>query len=213
LRAAVLAQLQQAEGSASEVAERLGESRQRVGYHVRELERAGLLDLVATRQRRGFEERVLRATARAVVPEPVVLGSLSPAETAEAFAAETLVALTARSASEVSRMKTSAAEAKKRLLTFAIETEIAFRRPADVEAFTEHLARALGELVARYQEPGGRRRYRIIVGGHPRPKNDAEQGDGFGSPGAHPTRTRTRKGKGAEHRRAPRATSRRGVQS
>ena len=56
LRRAVLEQLREA-GSASEVATRLGETRQRVNYHVRELERAGLVELVEERARRGWFRR------------------------------------------------------------------------------------------------------------------------------------------------------------
>ena len=52
--------------SATEVAARLGESRQRVNYHVRALERGGLVELVEERARRGCTERVVRATADAV---------------------------------------------------------------------------------------------------------------------------------------------------
>ena len=61
--------------SATEVAARLGESRQRVNYHVRALERGGLVELVEERPRRGCTERVVRATADAVVVEPTVVGS------------------------------------------------------------------------------------------------------------------------------------------
>jgi len=185
LRGAVLEALQAAPGSASEVAERLGESRQRVGYHVRELDRAGLLTLAETRQRRGFEERVFRATARAVVSEPEVHGRLPGAaeDPGDAFAAETLIGLAARSASEVTRMRASAADAKKRLLTFALETEVNFRRPADVQAFADALGVALAELVERFGNAGGGgRRYRVIVAGHPRPKNEPGTASADGSP-------------------------------
>jgi DNA-binding transcriptional ArsR family regulator len=74
LRGAVLAELREP-ASASEVAGRLGETRQRVNYHVRALERGGLVELVEERARRGCTERVVRATADAVVVEPTVIGS------------------------------------------------------------------------------------------------------------------------------------------
>ena len=80
LRRAVLEQLR-APASASEVAGRLGESRQRVNYHVRELERAGLVELVEERARRGCTERVVRATSSAVVVEPVIVGEVSASRT------------------------------------------------------------------------------------------------------------------------------------
>src|SRR5215207_8048825 len=88
LRSAVLSALR-SPGSATEVAERLGETRQRVNYHVRALEQAGLVDLVEERQRRGCTERVMRATCHAVVVEPQVMGEI-PAEQ-DRFAADTVV--------------------------------------------------------------------------------------------------------------------------
>ena len=46
----------------AEIARRvgLGLARQKVAYHLRVLEQAGLVELVELRQRRGFTERVLR---------------------------------------------------------------------------------------------------------------------------------------------------------
>jgi biotin operon repressor len=55
--------LLRAPGSATTVASRLGLSRQLVNYHVRALESAGLVEEIDRRQRRGLEERVVRATA------------------------------------------------------------------------------------------------------------------------------------------------------
>ncbi|MEM8746514.1 MAG: helix-turn-helix domain-containing protein, partial [Actinomycetota bacterium] len=49
-------------GSASTVAEELGEPRQKVNHHVRALADAGLIELVAERPRRGLTERVFQAS-------------------------------------------------------------------------------------------------------------------------------------------------------
>ena len=52
-----------------------------------------------------------------------------------------------------------------RLLTFAIEAEVGFEQPADLERFADALADRIAELAAEFGP--GRRRYRVIVGGHP----------------------------------------------
>lgn len=161
LRTAVLASLR-APASATEVAERLGETRQRVNYHVRSLEKAGLVELVEERPRRGCTERVMRATCHAVVVEPRVMGEL-PAEQ-DRFAADTVLAGGARLVRDVAAARTAAAERGQRLLTFAIEAEVGFSRPADLERFTDALAERIGELAAEF---GGQRRYRIFLGGVP----------------------------------------------
>ena len=161
LRRAVLEQLREA-GSASEVAARLGETRQRVNYHVRELERAGLVELVEERARRGCTERVVRATSSAVVVEPVVVGDLGEQDR---FAADTLLAGGARLVRDVAAARTAAAARGQRLLTFAIEAEVGLSRPSDLERFADALADRIAELAAEFG--AGQRRYRILVGGHP----------------------------------------------
>ncbi len=49
--------------SASGLAVRLGQPRQRLSHHVRALEGAGLVRLVEERRRRGCTERMMQATA------------------------------------------------------------------------------------------------------------------------------------------------------
>lgn len=155
--------------SATELAARLGAPRQRINYHVRELEEAGLVELVELRPRRGCTERVVRATARAVVVDPEVIGDLGAATTQDRFATDTLLAMAARTVSEVARQRERAATARKRLLTFAIETDVAFGHPADVERFATELASRVGALAAEFDTGDTRRRYRVVIGGHPAP--------------------------------------------
>lgn len=59
--------------SATELARELGMGRQKINYHLRKLEDAGLVELVELRRRRGCQERVLRARADAFVVDPGVL--------------------------------------------------------------------------------------------------------------------------------------------
>jgi DNA-binding transcriptional ArsR family regulator len=98
--------------SASELAPEFGVSRQKLNYHLRRLEEAGLVELVAERRRRGFTERVLRSVAG-----------------------------------------------------FAVEAEVRLAAPAEVHAFSEALAGAMAEVVARFDRPGGRA-YRVVGAGH-----------------------------------------------
>ena len=161
LRRALLERLREP-SSATRVAAELGLPRQRVNYHLRELERAGLVELVEERQRRGCTERVL--AAREFVVDPAVIGETAGAQ--DRFAAEHLVNTAAGVVRDVARMQ-AAAEAKgQRLLTFTIEGEVGFAEPADLDRFVEALART----VAAFDAPG--RRYRVVVGGHPAPKEE-----------------------------------------
>jgi DNA-binding transcriptional ArsR family regulator len=152
--------------SATRLAAGLGLPRQRVNYHLRELERAGLIELVEERRRRGCTERIFRASA--FVVDPAVLGE--PAVAQDRFAASHLVHSAAGVVRDVTRMQTAAEAEGSRLLTFTIETEVGFAAPEDLERFTEALAESVARTAAAFDAPG--RRYRVVVGGHPAPKED-----------------------------------------
>jgi predicted ArsR family transcriptional regulator len=133
--------------SAAGLAARLGLPRQKVNYHLRELERDGLVELVEERRRRGFVERRLRSTAR------------------DRFSSAYLVRAASRLADDVATLRRAAAEADQPLLTLTAETEIRFESPAELKAF----ARDLTRLVAKYDRPelAQSRSYRAVVGLHP----------------------------------------------
>jgi DNA-binding transcriptional ArsR family regulator len=172
LRRAVLERMHEP-ASASEIAAALGVPRQRVNYHVKELENAGLVELVEERRRRGFTERVMRATARAFVVDPAVLGpAASPAATVRArdrFAAEHLMSTAAATVREVGRMVAAADAKNKRLLTFTVESELWFQQPADVYRFTAAVAEAIARTAEQHTTPKEGRPYLVVLGGYPAP--------------------------------------------
>lgn len=63
--------------SATEIAALLGESRQKIGYHVRQLRRAGFLRAAGRRRKRGLVEHRFVASATAYVLSPNVTGAAS----------------------------------------------------------------------------------------------------------------------------------------
>lgn len=179
--------------SATELAAGLGLPRQRVNYHVRALERDGLVELVQERRRRGCTERVLRATADAFVVDPQVLAGPAPAPSSslterDRFAAEHLMRAATATVQEVGRMTAAAHQAGRRLLTFTLEAELLFAAPADVHRFTGELAQALTELAERYATSDGGRPYRVVIGGHPapRPAHDPTPDQPPSTPGSEP---------------------------
>lgn len=153
--------------SATGLAERLGETRQRVNYHLRELEKGGLVELVEQRQRRGRIERFVRATAKAVVVAPAVIGELDTAGS-DRFAVDALLAAAASTVNDVAAMREAAQATGKRLVTFTVEAEIGFSRPSDIERFATRLADQVAELVDEFDDPQAPRRYRLRLGGYPK---------------------------------------------
>jgi DNA-binding transcriptional ArsR family regulator len=155
--------------SATQLAAVLGTSRQRVNYHLRALEQAGLVELVEQRQRRGCTERILQATATAFVVDPAVIDAdMRPPEIAQdRHAAEHLIDAAAGVVRNVARMQSNAQRDGKRLLTFTIEAEVCFVEPGDVERFGDRLAQLVEQAVSEFDTPSGGGRYRVVVGGHP----------------------------------------------
>jgi DNA-binding transcriptional ArsR family regulator len=158
--------------SATRLAAELGLSRQRVNYHLRALEEAGLLELVEERRRRGFTERVLAARADAFVVDPAVLGAIADIEAQDRYAAEHLIGAATEVVRDVVRMQSAARRDGNRLLTFTIETEVGFAAPADVERFCTRLAELVAEAATTHGTATGGRRYRVVLGGHPAPSKN-----------------------------------------
>jgi len=181
--------------SASQLAAEFELPRQRLGYHLRQLEEAGLVELVETRRRRGFTERLLRASADAYVVDPDVLapdvlvpdasdatdagapnatvrsvsGPRASPQAGDRHAAQHLADVAARTVRDVARMQAAAARANQRLLTFTVETEVRLGAPGDMHRFTEALAGAVADVVAAFDTPAGRP-YRVLAAGHPTPR-------------------------------------------
>jgi DNA-binding transcriptional ArsR family regulator len=170
LRARILAALAEP-GSASTLAVELGETRQRVNYHLRHLEQHGLVHLVEERPRRGLTERVFVASARSYALSPDLLGmSAVTPDRIDRLSSRYLIAVAARLMREVTKLARGADAAGKPLSTLTIESDIRFATVADRTSFTQDLADAVAEVCARHHDedaPDGRW-HRLVVAAHPR---------------------------------------------
>lgn len=160
-------------GSAASLAGRIGLARQKINYHLRSLEEAGLVKPVEERHWGGLTERLMVASAASYVVSPAALGPIGadPARNSDHLSASYLLALAARLIREVGDLWRSARAKDKRLATLSIDTVIRFKSPADRAAFTHDLAQAVTALAARYHDdnaPGGRP-HRLIVASYPAP--------------------------------------------
>lgn len=175
LRRTILESLREPQ-SASGLSRRLQLPRQRINYHLRELEKEGLVELVEERRKGNCVERVVKATARSYLISPEALGSLgsSPAEVGDRFSARFLMATAGRAVSDLARLQSRADRAGKRLATLTLSSEVRFASAAARNSFAEDLATFFAELAARYHDeaaPQGRR-FRFFVGGYPAPTPD-----------------------------------------
>jgi DNA-binding transcriptional ArsR family regulator len=170
VRSRLLAELAEP-GSATMLAAKVGLPRQKVNYHLKTLERHGLVELVEERRKGNVTERVLRATAASYVISPMALAAVQPdpGRSRDQLSARWLLALAAQLVRDVGALLTGAARAHKRLATFALDGEVRFASPADRAAFAEELAGAVTALVAKYHDADSQegRDHRLIVAIHP----------------------------------------------
>lgn len=167
--------------SAAGLARRLGEPRQRLGYHLRQLEDVGLVELVEERRRGNCTERVVRASAPAYVVDPAVLGPVAahPGRARDGLPASYLVAVLTRGVRELARLRRLAGRARKRLPVLTLDAEVTFATPAAQAAFADELTRAVTDVVARHHDgrAAAGRTFRLVVGSYPiPPEGEAEAG-------------------------------------
>ena len=185
IRARLLAELGEP-ASATMLAGRIGLPRQKVNYHLRALERHGLVELVEERRKGNVTERVVRASASSYVISPAALGAVQPdpERAPDRLSARWLLAVAARLVREVGALVSAAARANKPLATFALDGEVRFASAADRAAFAEELTGALTSLIGRYHDETamGGRRHRVVLAIHPSPRSDV---GGPVGPGPH----------------------------
>jgi DNA-binding transcriptional ArsR family regulator len=178
MRSRLLAALAEPD-SAAGIAAKLGLPRQKVNYHLRTLERHGLVELAEERRKGNMTERVMRATAASYVISPAALAGLEPdaSRAPDRLSARWLVALAAQLVRDVGELLAGGAKAKQKVATLAIEAEVRFASAADRAAFGAELTEAVTQLVGRYHagDSAEGRDHRVVVALHPSVKRRPEE--------------------------------------
>jgi len=158
-------------GSAASLAARVVQPRQKINYHLRELQRLGLLREVGRRRKRGCVERVVQATATHFLVDPEALGSLGPDPTTvrDRTSSAYLVALAARAIRELAVLRRRADAVAKNLPTLSLHSDVRFASRADLHAFSEELAGEVARLSAKYhrEDAPRARTFRFFLGAYP----------------------------------------------
>jgi len=149
MRLRILENLQRPD-SASGLARRLGLPRQKINYHVRELERFGFVRAISQRRKGNCVERLVLAAARSFLIGPRALGSLAigtrqMAESQTNPAADSLAAL-AQAVSRIAPMSPATGGSDPHITARTLH----FARPEHRAAFQSELDAAIARLAARY---------------------------------------------------------------
>lgn len=172
--------------SAATLARELHQPRQRINYHLRELEQAALVELVEERRRGSCHERLYRRSGRRYALSAGLLGGLAarPEQVEDQFSSAYQVALASRAVEELSTLQRGADRAGKRLATFSMQSAVRFRSAAERAAFAEELTEAVARLVEKYHggdTDGTGAEFRLYLGAYPKPHEAADPA-GEGSP-------------------------------
>ena len=165
LRARILAAMREP-ASAAEIARQLDLPRQRVHYHVRELERVGLLRPAGRRRRGNLIEQRFVATARAYALSPELLGPLAADWRAlgDPASAAYLLALTEQVRADLSRLM-SAEDGPAAGPATSLKAQFRLDSESKRAAFAAALREAIVGVVARHTAPDRREDGRPGPGG------------------------------------------------
>ncbi|GAV43028.1 ArsR/SmtB family transcription factor [Streptomyces acidiscabies] len=171
IRARLLAELAAGPASAAMLAGRVGLPRQKVNYHLKALEKHGLVELAGERRKGNVTERLMRATAASYVISPLALAEVQPDPDRfrDQLSARWLLALGARLVRDVGSLITGAAKARQGLATYALDGEVRFASAAERAAFVQELTAGVSALIRKYDAPHAEsgRDHRIVLGLHP----------------------------------------------
>jgi DNA-binding transcriptional ArsR family regulator len=157
--------------SAATLAAASGWPRQRVNYHLRELESHGLVELVEERRKGNMTERVMQSTARSFVISPAALAAVAPdpSRSPDRLSASWLLAVASQLVRDVGMLMKGAARSRQRLATFTMDTEIRFASAGERAAFATELADAVARLAAKYHDESASagRDHHLVIAVHP----------------------------------------------
>ena len=138
--------------SAASVARLLGQPRQRVNYHLKELERVALVERVEERRKGNFIEVLYRSVARSFLVSPQV--AWSNPRRVQALARQhslgTLVELGERLQRDAAVLIDRAAFDGEEIASASVTAEVRFASEADRAAFMDAFLRSTRELLEQY---------------------------------------------------------------
>ena len=154
--------------SAAAVARQIGQPRQRINYHLKALDEAGLVEAVDTRQNGNFVETRYRAVARSFVVASEVAwkgGRRLDALRAQ-HSLETLVAFGERLQQDAAELLDRAAFEGEEILSAAVSAHIRVASAEDRAAFMREYLEATRQLLDKYGSRDGAA-YRVVLAVHP----------------------------------------------
>jgi DNA-binding transcriptional ArsR family regulator len=154
--------------SASGLARKMDMNRQQLNYHLKELEKNKLVELVEEKKKGNCIERIVRASARSYLICMETSAEEPAALIKDKFSSTYQVAAAAAIIRDVAALREAAAREKKKLSTFTLQTAVNFSDPSALHDFTEELSQSIARLVAKYHSSAPEARsYTFNLFAHP----------------------------------------------
>jgi biotin operon repressor len=172
LRLEILQQLT-APHSCGEVGAALGCSSQKVHYHIKALEAAGLVKRVGERKVRALTEALYQAAARHYWPGAALLHSLGGHTAAQdALSRNYLLGLAEELGSDAARLALGSAAEQQAHPTLSLSAQVALADPRRRSAFLHELKLAMQRLAEKYGAAAGAvatEEYKLVLACYPAP--------------------------------------------
>jgi DNA-binding transcriptional ArsR family regulator len=155
-------------GSAATVAREVGETRQKVNYHLKELERVGLVEAVGERRSGNFMETLYESVGRSFLVSPRVAWSDPRRVDAlrQQHSLERLVMVGAELERDAISLLDRAAFDGEEIASAAVEVDVHFADENDRAEFLDEYLAAVQTLCDRYGSTKGLA-YRVVMAAHP----------------------------------------------
>ncbi len=164
--------------SAASMARALGQPRQKINYHLKELEAGGLVRLVGERKRGNMTEQLYRAVAGSFLISPRIAwgGEARGRALADQASLAALVDLGERLQRDAAGLLDRAAYDGEAIPSASVEVDVAFADEAARSAFMTEYLEALGPLLKKYavsRSLGAP--FKLALAIYPNPEEEAEQ--------------------------------------
>jgi predicted transcriptional regulator len=146
--------------SAAAVARRLGMPRQIVNYHIKALEKAGLVSHVQDIRAGNCVERLVQAVAKEFVIAPSVYARMRAEEVSQdRFSARYAIASSLQTIDDLATGFEAATVRNEEFATLSLETEVYFESAAQQTRFAEEASVGFEAIARKYRHPSGKRSF------------------------------------------------------
>lgn len=172
IRRQVLASLREPD-SAANVARHIGETRQKVNYHIKELARSGLVQETGERRKGHLIEKLYQTVAGSFLVSPQLAIDDTARQRAlnDQISLRHLVNLGTQLSQDAMGLLDRAAFDLEEIPSASVETEIHFADEVARSAFMEEYLQMLGPLLTKYGNKDGRR-FKTLLATYPDPEEN-----------------------------------------